>query len=150
MKCVLVFRKPVVENLVTWLACSPPLLFFWRGRGTKRVLETREQRWKTQRPLFSRYIWKRIVASGAPGTPGVGTPGSFPTRLPSQVEIEWIQFLCVNVFYAVFQIRIFVSLAPLYCSCRSTAGTKDSRGCKECLSLVNTGMQISLAAASPC
>ena len=38
MKCALVFRKPVVENLVTWLACSPPPtphFFFGGGEGDK-------------------------------------------------------------------------------------------------------------------
>lgn len=36
MKCALVFRKPVVENLVTWLACSTPrhtFLFLAGGGG---------------------------------------------------------------------------------------------------------------------
>ena len=55
------------------------------------------------------------------------------------------------MFSTLFSKWEFLCLWP-HCTvgCRSTAGTKDSRGCKECLSLVNTGMQISLVAASPC
>lgn len=62
MKCALVFRKPVVENLVTWLACSTPrhtFFFFWRGRGergTKRVLEKGAKTKNPETPLFTLYL----------------------------------------------------------------------------------------------